>query len=590
MTRFAPVRSAARLSLGLTLAASAPVLVALFAPAFADRAQSIDLLRKVEYLLCAGAALAALYLWLRPVRSAEPDSSIAAQQGAGRVEASEAELPGRAARFWAFLPAVPALVYLALFNQDAYQSLFLSDQDFTNMSAAFANTAYGRGFLATPFLTTGESASYLGHHFAPGLALFYGPAYALYRAVAWFAEDPNSLAPAWRPTHYLYAVLLWMTTALGLWLWSSLALQMLRKTWQAALAVSVFAGAFLAWRLFASYHFEVLALPLSAWLFRAAGERRVAALCVALLLWLSVKEDFAIYSAAFGVFLCVRKDLPGRPWYGPLIVGVSLAWFCLARYAWMPYFAGASGVDWAHYWDAAHWPTTRNPGPLLHALLAFAFLPLLNLRFSVVVLAPLMLAHALSYQPWHQALLGHYGYALLPFLCYGWLLGFARVEHWFEIFRSLRFPALAAAALACMWLAAARDPYMPPPALKADPRYAYLETLLRGLPHGACLQTHAQFTAHAPIDLMVFPIAAPSANPWSAHAPVVRALAGYEFQPGICERYYLLLEPGDAMPPFYSVEMLTDFEVWARANLRLISEYKYARQDSAGGRLLLFGR
>lgn len=590
MTQFAPVRSAARLSLGLTLAAAAPVLVALFAPAFAEREQTIDLLRKVEYLLFAGAALAALYLWLRPRRSADPDSSSAAAPDGAPPAMSDLAHPRRAARFWAFLPAVPALLYLAFFNQDAYQSLFLSDQDFTNMSAAFANTAYGRGFLATPFLATGESASYLGHHFAPGLALFYAPAYAMYRAVAWFVQDPNALAAAWRPTHYLYAILLWMTAALGLWLWSGLALRMLRKTWMAALAVSVFAGAFLTWRLFASYHFEVLALPLSAWLFRAVGERRIAPLCVALLLWLSVKEDFAIYSAAFGVFLSARTDLAGRRWYGPLIAGVSLAWFCLARYAWMPYFAGASGVDWAHYWDAAHWPTTRNPEPLFHALLAFAFLPLLNLRFSVIVLAPLLLAHALSYQPWHQALLGHYGYALLPFLCYGWLLGFARAEKWLEIFRSARFGALAAAALACMWLAAARDPYMPPPALKTDPRYAYIETLLRSLPHGACLQTQAQFSAHAPIDLHVFPIAAPAANPWSVHAPVARSLAEYTFQPGICERYYLLLEPGDAMPPFYSVEMLAEFERWARANLRLISAYEYPKADGAAGRLLLFGR
>ncbi len=588
MPQPAPAWTAARLSLGLTLAAVAPVLVAGLAPAFADHAQTLELLRKVEYLLCAGAALTALYVALRPVRSSA--SPRGAATGPLEAHGAHGEDSGLAAHFWAFLPATPALAYMALFNQDAYQSLFLSDHDFTNMSAAFANTAYGRGFLATPFLATGDSASYLGHHFAPGLALFYAPIYAAYRALAWFAADPNTLAPAWRPTHYLYAVALWMTAAAGLWLWSGLALRLLRKTWQAALAMSVIAGAFLTWRLFASYHFEILALPLSAILFRAAGERKILPLCLALLLWLSVKEDFAVYAAAFGVFLSARPDIAGRRWYGALIAVSSIAWFLLVRYALMPHFAGASGVDWAHYWDADHWRTTRDLRPLFHALLAFALLPLLNLRFSAIVLAPLFLAHALSYQPWHQALLGHYGYALLPFLCYGWLLGFSRAERWFAIFQNARFPALAATALACLWLAAARDPYMPPPALKTDPRYAYLETLLRGLPHGACLQTQASFTAHAPIDLSVFPIAIPASNPWQARLPSPGRLAEFKFEPGLCERYYLLLEPSDAMPPFYSREMLAELERWARANLRLISAYEYQRPDGPAGRLLLFGR
>lgn len=578
----------------LALAGALPSVPALF---FTDA--SLDA-RSLEYALAGGAALAALVLALyaRSRRGAAASGSVEVAPSGAASDTSfgqSIDPSSLGAQLLVFAPMLPLLAYLLLFSESAYAGLFLSDQDFTNLSSAINNTARSEGFLATPFLATGESASYLGHHFSPTTAL-YTPFYWLYTLPAEFGFRPQI-------THALYATLLWATIALGLWLWARLFLEELRDPALALTAAALAALSFPLWRFALSYHYEAPVLPLSALCFLFLKRGRMTPFWICLILWLGVKEDIAVYLALFGLYvfsnrLAAPDDLrsdridrtdpggdaldstgdadsratPAHVRRGVAIVAVSVAWFFLAR-AGMGWFAGnAETIDWSSYWQTDLWDQTKNPLVYGWLLLAFGLLPLLQVRLFCLVILPILGLHFLSGHPWHHAFLGHYSYSVLPFLFLGLAGGLRRVSGWLELFdRRAYRPALLALLIAFGWLAAAADRYTPAPALPVDPRFPTLERMLQELPTDACIQTQAPFSAHAPLRLRVFPLMVPPANPYHQRIPGPHNFEEFHFHeyPDLCARYYLLLDPDEPRPPVYQQEHLDAFRKFAERNLEL---------------------
>ncbi|MEQ9362694.1 MAG: DUF2079 domain-containing protein [Leptospirales bacterium] len=541
----------------------------------------------------------------RARRRAPGDADSRAEGHAARgLDAETGRLPAPARGNWRetalmfpaiFAPALPLLAYLWNFNDLAYAHLFLGDQDFTNISTAINQTALGRGLLTTPFLNTGPTGSYLGHHFSP-LLIVYAPFY-------WLA-DVLATNDGGRPTHFVYAICLWATLALGLLFWARLIQKEIPNPFTATACMALICGAYPLWRLALSYHYELPVIPLSALTFLALGNwragRRSFWFWLWLILWMANKEDIAIYVGLFAVYLAShRGETPGATSIAhmtrALSVGVvALAWLLLALGG-MDWIGGAERVDWIQMWSEPTAASERSLRPGFFLLLAFAFVPALNVRYFMIVLLPLLLFHYLSQQAWHHNYLGHYSYAILPFLFFGLIRGFQRLESAFGFWREARGPGAGAerggageadsrgpasaapsghvpavalvGVLACGFFAAGTDRYMPLPRLAADPRFATVERVLQRIPAGACLQTQSPFTAHAPLNVQIFPLMAPTGNPAHNTMPGPHNFDRFYFQKHDCKGYYLLLDRDDPMPPFYMPEHLTAFEEFAQRNL-----------------------
>ncbi len=490
----------------------------------------------------------------------------------GQFPAIDGGGPISGASLAVFLPAIPLLVYVWLFSEQAYSNLFLSDQDFTNISSAINNTARGDGLLTTAFLQTGAGGSYLGHHFSPVLFL-YVPVYWFFHAAGrWLAPEVllewgNTL----QPTHWVYAVLLWITLLAALWLWTRFVRLELRDPLAAVLVSALLVSAYPLWRLSLSYHYELPALVFSAAAFLALRRRRMLAYWVALFLWMSCKEDIAVYVALFGIYLAVhRRD--GGPRIGLATAIVGVLYFLLASGPFMDLFAGAEKPNWASVWQDVWLIDGRSARPTFFIVAAFALLPLLNGRLFWIVIAPILALHYFSYHPWHHNFLGHYSYDVLPFLMFGTIRSAQRLGRIGRVFgERLREFALVA-ALGISLLAASADRYMPIPGLPEDERYSVVHSLLERIPRGACVQTQAPFSAHVPLHARVFPLMIPETNPFHDRLPGPHNFDRFYFRDAICRRYYLLLDPDDPIVPFYVQEHLDAFANFARRNLFLESE------------------
>jgi len=561
-------------ALTLTAIAAVPPALALLDPSSASTVQLVE--RTTAALFLAAGILGLLWTRLRPSARASAGNESEQQTGADRETARSAQIHALLQRLLVFAPMLPILLYLPVFSDGAYAGLFLSDQDFTNLSSAINNTARSEGFLVTPFLQTGDSGSYLGHHFSPTTAI-YAPFYWLYTLPGEFGFETQI-------THALYAILLWATIALGLWLWAQLFLEECGDTSAAIVATSVAALSFPLWRFALSYHYEAPILPLSALCLLFLKRGHMLPFWICLVLWLGVKEDIAVYVGLFGLYVIANRErapnAPGRPpapiprnvRRGLAIALAAALWFWLARSG-MRYFAGgAEAVDWSGYWNADLWETPRNLAVYLWIVAAFGLLPLLRLRLTLLLLAPIFALHFASGHPWHHAFLGHYSYSVLPFLFLGLAGGMHRVVFWMRLWDLDRYrPAMFALALALAWFAAAYDRYTPTPALRPDPRYPVVERMLQALPPDACIQTQAPFTAHAPLRLRVFPLMIPQRNPYHDLLPGPHNFARFHFaeDDALCDRYYLLLDPDEPRPPVYQQEHLDAFQSFAERNLQL---------------------
>lgn len=586
------------LSIALTALLAIAPAAALLGPAVtqtslsAAQSQLIHVERGISYALFAGFLL--LLFWrIRPKRSASAAADEANAPVPNETPAAAPTPGGRTdsvLRYIAVvLPALPLLIYLWQYSGLAYASLFLGDQDFTNISVALNTTARGDGLLFTPYLSTGPSGSYLGHHFSPAL-LLYVPVY-------WLVDFFSGAGLMDRPTHFVYAVVLWSTLALGLALWGRLFQKEIRSTFGAVLVMALLCGAYPLWRLALSFHYELPVLPLSALFFLSLGSRRQQPtgqtslwFYVSLLLWLSVKEDIALYLILFGAYLCAhRGESPHSSTTlhlarGLTVIVVATTWVALALWG-MDTIGGSERVDWIAAWREPDAPVERSVRPGLLLLLATGGLALLNLRLFALVLLPILTFHLLSRQIWHHSFLGHYSYAVLPFLFFATLRGWQRLEAIRETVLANNVRGFAAAAglvvLGCSFAAAAGDRYMPMPAPAPDADRAQIAQLLRIPKSGDCVQTQWHFSAHAPLDLRVYPLIAPENNPARESMPGPHSFAEFHFGPYESEdaqrsaarcggAYYLLLDRTRPLPPVYTQTTLDAFADFAVMNLERV--------------------
>jgi hypothetical protein len=292
---------------------------------------------------------------------------------------------------------------------------------------------------------------------------------------------------------------------------------------------------------------------------------------------MSNKEDIALYIGLFGLYLAVHRGEGANageafPLRGPLVMALALLWL-IAALVGLDHFGGPERVDWVRMWSEETPFSERGLRPSGLLILAFAGLPLLNIRLTAIVIAPILIFHLISQQTWHHNYLGHYSYAILPFLMFGAIRGYQRLESLAAAYgRSLhRFagPGRVAgmAVLACSFFAASADRYMPLPGLTRDPRFQVVEATLAELPPGACLQTQSPFSAHAPLDVQVYPLMIHGDNPAYETMPGPHNFDRFHFDSPDCNGYYLFLDVSDPAPPNYSAEHLEAFANFARRNL-----------------------
>ena len=468
-----------------------------------------------------------------------------------------------------FLPCLPWLGSLLIIDHQLYESLFLGDQDFTSVSEALNNTALGRGLLHTPYVDTGARGSFLGHHFAPGL-LLYVPFYFVAHLVEFLARTIG-LGALVRPTHFLYAHLLWLTLGAGMYLWARYFAIELRSVTRAVVVMTLLMLNVPLWRLALSFHWEIMVLPASALAFLGLQRRSRWQYMAGLLLWLSVKEDMAIYAFLLGLFLLSDREKGNHSFEGAATCIISLLYFGITRELAMPYFRGTEAILWDSYW-AADLPRSSDAWPSFKLLLAFGLLPLLNVRLTVLVLAPILLLHYFSRQPWHHDFMGHYCYSILPFLLAGFSRGLNRLFLWNERFGTHDYrPATVSLLLFVVMLTAAWDRLVPFTGRAPAIRHAIVRDMLGALPDDTCVQMQASFSALAPLAVRVFPIAVPASNPYSALVPGPGNFDSFYFGPETpCRDYLLLIDPADIRPQ-YDAETLARLLQYADRNLTLES-------------------
>lgn len=457
------------------------------------------------------------------------------------------------------LPALPLLYYVWAQSNAAYTSHFLVDTDFTNISSALNHSARGEGLLRTGFLQSGTDGSYLGHHFAPALFL-YVPFYKLAHV---FPGMFSSMQP-WHgqhPTHFLYAIVLWLSLAIGLLIWSQLILTAIRMRWAAFLVWIACLYQPMLWRLTMSFHFEILVLAASGATFLALLRPNNILFYLSLFIWLCIKEDIAIYLSLLGVFLIFTPEYANHPAQGWTVLGICLLYALISQIG-MSHFANGAPIAWQSYWVQAtqnHQATAHFNTPIHHILLAGGLLSLFHLRYAGLVLLPLGLAHALSHQPWHNGLLGHYSYPILPFLMFGWVLAARSLSQWQDrLHWRLVLPVLGV-ALGLLFYIAAADRLSPlglirgfqgrtasdgwhSPSIRENVRqrkFRDLEIEMQKIPAGACLQAVPTVTAHTPLHARVLPLRIPEKNYYADWDSTKQASNPVTPQAkSICQSYY----------------------------------------------------
>lgn len=432
------------------------------------------------------------------------------------------EMPRRF-KFVVWIVFAGSVAHLGIFTWSARTSLFLADQDITNISSAIANTANGLGILPTAYVHTGESESYLGHHFAPAL-LFLLPAY--------LAGNVLDL------DHFLYPASLFLVCALGLAVWIRLVVIKFSHDAQSKiLAVCILLNAFPLLRLSQSFHNEAFVILFSGLFFLGLELRKAWLLYSAALLWMMVKEDTSVYVALLGVFLAINQQTDDSRIGARVASAFRSQGFRLALFA-ASYFAtghflqalygGKTGPDWSVFFHG-EWPqvttlplAAAKPIALIGILGAFAFLPLTRPLFSLVTILPIAILHLLSNHPWHSTYYGHYAYAILPFLMYGSLLGIHRVSSLREVAVPGIGPISASqsfrAGLLCFCLAISfyfnsSDRQTPGKLFKMDTEYGSAWSLAREIPKDYCVHAERNLSPLVPVNRLVLPMVPVEGNP-----------------------------------------------------------------------------
>ena len=425
------------------------------------------------------------------------------------------------------------VAYLALYCRSAYDSFYLQEHDFLNIAAALP----GGDWLRTPYVNTGPTGSFLGHHFSPFLLLLK----PFFQAIAWLPQANFTT----------YMLPLFLGAAWGVILWFETIRRYLdeRYHWLLPVLATFLVCNPLVFRLSLSFHFEVFILPLSAGciLFWNRGHYWVF-----FLLLLSVKEDIAFYvflvcasitlvhiwrhrpgSLTEAIHVILKQQPNGGPEHKPpnlaaswnsrrlLLSGTFALTYLLFAVAFQKLLAGDTGADWSHYWlQPFEWKGTQTTG-LLIVILAGGWTALKHpaLRIPLILIC---LMHILSRHPWHNSFQSHYVYTVtlivLPSLFF------------------LRHRAMAL-IIPLMLFAGMLDRSTPQPLLK-ESAYDSIVVLTR-IPENSCVRASKHIAVRIPLHSSPFPIYEIAGNP-EAERDLCQPPPGKD-----CGGLYLLLESQD---------------------------------------------
>ena len=436
-------------------------------------------------------------------------------------------------------------LYLGLFYQSAYHSFYLQEHDFLNIAAALPHS----GLLETPYVNTGPTGSFLGHHFSPFLLLL--------KPVFWVF----SLMP--RADYSTYMLPLYLGACLGVYLWYRAGILYIRKThaWLLPVLACFLVCNPLILRLSLSFHFEVFVLPLSAACLLLRSSRWY---WLSLLLLLMVKEDIALYvfllSGSFFLFNWrANRSEPGlqggSPAFNPanlrrlkfttIASGIYLLLAILSQRT----LAGGTGADWSHYWlEAFEWKGTQSTGFLL-IFLAGGWMALVQSRLTLPLILILIL-HALSRHPWHNSFQSHYVYSVLPIILIG------------VFFLGTRGFVLL---LPLMLFAGLLDRSTPLPLLEKR-SYDTLH-ILNQIESNSCVRSSRHISVRIPLSSRPFPLYPIEGNPMAS-----TDLCQPPPEEG-CQRMYLLLESQDT-PRLHGCQVQ---ELRFRANTEHLNLFEYVQ-------------
>ncbi|HBS06592.1 MAG TPA: hypothetical protein DEA96_16605 [Leptospiraceae bacterium] len=419
------------------------------------------------------------------------------------------------------------VIYLGLYYKSAYDSFYLQEHDFLNIAAALPHT----GLLQTPYVNTGPSGSFLGHHFSPFLILL--------KPIFWLCSQVPGA------NYGIYMLPLFLGASWGTILWYELAIKYVSRQYFWLLPVLALFLGFnpLLFRLSLSFHFEVFILPLAAACLLTWNHKSY---WVFLFLLLSVKEDISLYS----LLICGSLYVTGR-WnvWKPsgeriprsssssgsilhrrlLISAILSALYFLIAVTAQRFLAGSSGADWSHYWlDAFEWKGAQTTGFLV-VILSGGWLALKErgLRIPFILI---LLMHVFSRHPWHNSFQSHYVYTVI-------IIVLISVYYLKPGVLSIMVPAMLFAAILDK---------STPQALLLPARHDTLVVTER-IPQGSCVRASRHIAVRVPLHSKTFPIYSIAGNP----------LSGDLCQPPgdeTCKGAYLLLESQDT-PRLHGCQM-----------------------------------
>ncbi len=457
----------------------------------------------------------------------------------------------------ALIPVSSFLIRAVTFTYEAYNGLYLGDFDFTNISEAINNTAKGNGFLSTPFLNTGITPSYLGHHFSPSIAILT-PLYSI-------ANFVNSTGLLHQQTHLLYGFALNLMMLIAALSWIFFINKELVDPVSIISFSSIFFWSIVSWRLTASFHYETIAFAFAMVSFATEKRKGFAQIIFwcSIIIWMGIKEDAPVYTLLYGAALFFEER--NQKSRGFILVILSVIFAVLALII-RSNLAGDTGVGWINGWLFREEPKLLIK-PFLILLASAGFLPLFAPRFFIVAILPVALLHFISGHQWHATYTGHYIYSIAPLLFRGSMAGLKRLDDWNGSFPVNRL-SIIALVLSFSMITASFEKSSPYPVIAESNKLKYIEQLLPLIENNACVQTNIEVSPHIQLDKKVFPLYSPSAGPYkwnNNYENFVNDLLDNE-----CNVYYLIVNEKSVFIPFYTEDHLNKVKNFADRNMNLL--------------------
>lgn len=294
-----------------------------------------------------------------------------------------------------------------------YHSLFFGVFDFSGISTVISSFKTYGSFLHSPFyIAKNGSEFFLAHHFSP-ILLLLSPAYLFTSSHLTYGIELNIIHIV-----FLFLFFIYMKSHFNSSISIMLILSLLHFPY------FYYAGI--------SYHFEMLILPSSMIYFIGLKQNKRILKYIGIILMYSIKEDIPVYFTLFGFYLILNKNYRKD---GLILVSAGILYFLIVTKVLMPYLSGARESGFLTYWSYGSNLNEmviyllQHPEIILikfyakkriflSLVLPLAFLPLLNLRFLLIVLLPIMIIHFLSDHILFGQIGVYYSYTILPFILY----------------------------------------------------------------------------------------------------------------------------------------------------------------------------